>query len=244
MKTTLAAAAVLLTSSSASAFFVELIPGQTSVRLGADGTATFDVSFFLDRDGSTDGFFADFVGWYRSSMDFELTGAADWVMPTENLSDDSDGAWYGRRPSSEPGLTQSGFGSFRNSSDSISYEQRLMPDGSKVLGGAGFAFPIEAYQNGTLVGVAPDPSDRIEIFRAQVVANSTGTITFDVLMEGLDILIDSAGISRSVIRDLNGDIRTDLVEVRTGSIEVLAAPAPGATLALLGVAGVTRRRRS
>ena len=198
------------------------------------------VSLFLDRNGSTDGFFGDFTAWSQFAGQMNAS-AGSWVAPNEAAPLDGQpqlntGDWIGRRPASATSFPGGSGGGFRFASQGY-----LLSNGGSVLLGDRPGQVIEGIAAPTaLGGFLHDGSDRLEVFRAvldlsDLLAGGTaGTVDISFAPAAAAVFIDPVrNISRSVL---------NLMTVSGASVQIVPAPAALSLLGLGGLAAARRRR--
>lgn len=205
-----------------------------------------EVSIFLDRNGSTDGFFNSFQGWSQfagqlttSDGTWFVDEAAAFGGQAQTSTNDN---WLGRRPTDNTFFPPGTSGSFRYAGESYN-----LTDGGNTLGG-GSNGNFEGITAPTaLGGFNQDSSERLEVFRAILdisgaiplhedgnLVDAEYIVSIDYLAAATQVFIDAGfNTSRFVTGDMGG-----------GSASITIVPTP-ASAALLGLGGLaaTRRRR-
>lgn len=204
------------------------------------------VSVYLDRNGSTAGFFNSFTGWSQFAGQM-ATSTGDWFVDESQAvfgqaQTSTNDLWLGRRPTTETFYPSGAAGGFRYNSETYS-------TGGGLLGGSSNGNFEGITAASALGGFQQDTSDRLEVFRAildfaslplyqgpggGLIGTDEIVVNIDYLAAATQIFIDPQfNISRFVTAEMDG-----------GNASLTLVPTP-ASMALLGLGGlaVGRRRR-
>lgn len=201
-----------------------LINGSNSYTADEAGAGIVDISIVLNKNGSTDGFYANFAGFSQFGGDLVST-AGTFAQPNEaGVQDSTSGNWEGRRAPSTFGFPGGGGGGFR-----FNAATGGVATGGSIAGIAG------AQASSALGGFLQSGDTSIEVYRAQLdlTGVAAGDYSVDFAASLLQVFIDGFAIERAVLNDttLNG-----------AAITITPTPASVALLGLGGLAAGRRRR--
>lgn len=224
----------------------DFFSGVQVSEIDISSTDFVQVSVYLDRNGSTDGFFNSFTGWSQFAGQM-ATSSGEWFVDESQAvfgqaQTSTNDLWLGRRPTSSTFFPPGASGGFRYNAETY-----VLGGGGTVLGGTSNGNFEGITAAAALGGFNFDASDRLEVFRAildfsslPLAANGgllgveSIQVDIDYLAAATQIFIDPGfNISRFVTANMDG-----------GSASLTIVPTP-ASVALLGLGGlaVGRRRR-
>ena len=224
----------------------DFFSGTPVSEIDVRSTDFVQVSVYLDRNGSTAGFFNSFTAWSQFAGQM-ATSTGSWFVDESQAvfgqaQTSTNDLWLGRRPTAETFYPSGAAGGFRYNSETYS-----LSNGGTVLGGSSNGNFEGITAASALNGFLHDTSERLEVFRAildfssiplhegpngGLIGTDSILVDIDYLAAATQIFIDPEfNISRFVTAEMDG-----------GSAQLTLVPTP-ASVALLGLGGLAAGRR-